>query len=838
MTTGRATIDPNLAGLRHATTEAGENKTGHITLTPRESILFFGNLLPIDIQWLFRYLRTSSFQRLGAASPRHVLEDAVRTNNLGITHVSVVEVLPRLKEGGAFVKFAHDEHSDPATISEAVRVYLKNQRIRPWWNPLRRVKASLVVGKPWLEDLYRLPSRRLMVEFLPTNPAATAAELSPEQLYSFFRPYGKLAEIVPQPADSKVLPRFAYLDFSHRDRAVLAKNCLHGYTVREDEGGGKDGTVLRLTYHKKSRFRWAKDFFLNHPRIVVPLLAALVAGISIAIFDPIRTASIKAHIRGHSLGKWLHRGRDFIVSAAKTQLRLGDNTNQSAVLWADREDEISTIRAWLMESTETFNIVYGPRGSGKRELVLDHALSEKHDAKKLLVVDCKPMLEARSDSTVILAAANQVGYRPVFSWMNSISGLIDLAAQGVTGVKAGFSETLETQLNKIWLNTAVALKQIALSQKEGESTDDEWLLSHPEARPVVVIDNFLFRTSSSEGSKDMINQKLASWAADLTTTNVAHVIFLTDDVAFGKTLAAALPGRVFRHLTLGDCETETALRYVHGQLEENSNHHHTLLHHDSSPASDEKPQVDLSTLPQSIATLGGRLSDLEFLSRRIRAGETPEHAVREIISIAAAEITKMFLLPGPQRGFTEGQAWTIVRSLASDQQTHQNPNAHPSWNPFQLKPSTETDPSGVDPSAPRIGYHTILLTPPFKTAGEAALAALEQAELITIEYSDGRPASIRPGRPVYSAVFAKLVKDPVLSARMDLGLVGERIKAEEKKVEAAEEELKLIGGLARRARGLEGRVEYLVQKVDKAQRSVVQLEGREDKLRGVLEREG
>ena len=115
-----------------------------------------------------------------------------------------------------------------------------------------------------------------------------------------------------------------------------------------------------------------------------------------------------------------------------------------------------------MESADTFIIVQGPHGSGKRELVTDQAL---HDKKIKLILDCKPIQEARGDSATINAAALAVGYRPIFSWMNSISGLIDLAAQGATGVKTGFSETLDSQLNKIWNTTTTALRQIALGEQ-------------------------------------------------------------------------------------------------------------------------------------------------------------------------------------------------------------------------------------------------------------------------------------------------------------------------------------------------------------------------------------
>lgn len=289
---------------------------------------------------------------------------------------------------------------------------------------------------------------------------------------------------------------------------------MHGYTVNESHGGGKLGTVLRISYEKRQKARWFVDWITSHPRLVIPLVAALVAGISVTIFDPIRTLFIKEHIsRTYSIEdnkvfRWFKRQTEDLL----TRVRLRRDTSEDAsmqAIWDDRKDNIEQIQAWLMETADTFIVVQGPRGSGKKELVVDQALK---DRKYKLVLDCKPIQEARGDSNTINAAAAEVGYKPVFSWMNSISGLVDLAAQGATGVKTGFSETLENQLVKIWTNTTSALKQIALEgrkkdDKDANLSDDEYLEAHPERRPVIIIDNFLHK--SSEGQ--VVYDKIADW---------------------------------------------------------------------------------------------------------------------------------------------------------------------------------------------------------------------------------------------------------------------------------------------------------------------------------------
>ena len=205
---------------------------------------------------------------------------------LSKVNLQVVDVLPRLKEGGAYVKFTHDPSASATEIEAAIRTYLRENPIKPWWNPFQRMHMRLVRGRPWVEDLYRLPSPRLKVEFLPTAPGAEVAELSQEQLYSFFRQYGKITDIISQPSDSKILPKYAFIDFHGIRKAVMAKNCMHGFVVGEAEGGGKAGTALRIAYEQRMKAHWIRDWLVGHPRIVIPIAAALIAGLTVAIFDP------------------------------------------------------------------------------------------------------------------------------------------------------------------------------------------------------------------------------------------------------------------------------------------------------------------------------------------------------------------------------------------------------------------------------------------------------------------------------------------------------------------------------------------------------------------------
>ena len=151
----------------------------------------------------------------------------------------------------------------------------------------------------------------------------------------------------------------------------------------------------------------------------------------------IRTFFIKAHvtrtfhINDNKVYKWLRSQLMRANDLLSFRHRKTEDPGLTAI-WEDRKDDIEQIRAWLIETADTFIVIQGPRGSGKKELVLEQALKDRNSSHNPpLVIDCKPMQEARGDGATINAAANEVGYRPVFSWMNSISSLIDLAAQGM-----------------------------------------------------------------------------------------------------------------------------------------------------------------------------------------------------------------------------------------------------------------------------------------------------------------------------------------------------------------------------------------------------------------------
>ncbi|MBE3110504.1 MAG: hypothetical protein IMZ46_08330, partial [Acidobacteria bacterium] len=548
----------------------------------------------------------------------------------------------------------------------------------------------------------------------------------------------------------------------------MARNCLHGFVVGEALGGGKVGTRLRISYEKRLKPYSIWNWLTSHPRLVIPVLAALLAAATVVIFDPIRKFFIKAYVKHRStlasnrLYGWLKSQTDTLLGARRPQRGMG-----LAALWNQRQGLVEEVQTGLADPSGTFIVVQGSRGSGRDELV-EEALK---DRKYVLTIDCKTITEASGESGVIRKLAAAVGYRPVFSWANSVSSMVDLAVQSTTGVKAGFSETFEAQVGKILHATASALKEVALSgRKRGDAgTDETYLGDHPEDRTVVVVDNFLHKSEENKSGSGVVYEKVAEWAATLVQNRAAHVVFLTHDAAFEKVLSRVLPDRAIRHVPLGDVPLDVARKFILSRLDEHGKDGKKHGEKDGGEKVAERP--DLAELDAHIKTIGGRLADLEILATRIKSGQGPAQAVEEIVNQSAAEIVKNFILKSdPSSGFAVEQAWYLIKAVAS--------RGTLPYDEALQHPALATGPSPAD-----------------------ALDALASAELISLSSRRGFPVSVSAGRPTYEAAFKVLAADGALRRRMDRAVLKALQKEEERKIGVVEGELALLGGLPEGWRG-------------------------------------
>jgi hypothetical protein len=218
-------------------------------------------------------------------------------------------------------------------------------------------------------------TRDLLYDFsayLHAHKLTLHTQIPQEELYSIFRPFGKIDDLVP---DAK----FARIIYSSTRSATSARNCLHAAkvptsSVREPDAPPSPTTVLRILYADRQRTNYIKDWITSHPRITIPILVALLAGFSAAVLDPVREWFVKSHVEGTFdadqwvIVRWLKKetlGRLGLTSARASTFDKGTTTG----IEKEREEAKEQLEAWLRDVPDTFIVVTGPKGSGKTALV-------------------------------------------------------------------------------------------------------------------------------------------------------------------------------------------------------------------------------------------------------------------------------------------------------------------------------------------------------------------------------------------------------------------------------------------------------------------------------------
>ena len=153
------------------------------------------------------------------------------------------------------------------------------------------------------------------------------------------------------------------------------------------------------------------------------------------------------------------------------------------------------------------------------------------------------------------------------------------------------------------------------------------------------------------------------------------------------------------------------------------------------------------------------------------------------------------------RKWTPQQAWLLIRELAEHE---------------------------------ALRYNELLLSDVYKDGGEETLQALEQAELIAVASSNGRPHAIKPGKPVYQAAFKYLVRDEVLRSRLELSILTQLIGMENKNIDKFETELRNLAELPGQPKELLPRIQWLLNKASASHAKVEKYEGESGSLKKTL----
>ncbi|KAJ7871518.1 RNA12 protein-domain-containing protein [Mycena olivaceomarginata] len=796
----------------------------------------------------------------------------LRLSNIKAHSFNVVDVRPYHKDGGVFVGFEFNA-SDPEAALETIKAEIKEEAKKlgglPSWLDGVGAHFWLVEGEPWIEDMRRFPSTFVNVSF-------DGPDIREERLYQLLRPYGKIRDIqAPTPVPAGTL-RSASVVFDKLRTATVARNAVHGLEVSAP--GASSPTRLHMTYVFPLDAHKVRDWLSSHPRIVLPIAIFLLGSLTYTIFDPIRSFMVQAKMQ-----EWFDvRGTCAPVGFVRNQWscvysRRHPQASTAEEVWKERKQAEAAVRTYIADWPSTIAFVHGPQGSGKTGLI-ENVL--KDTGRRALTIDCRALQNATSDSKLITVLAKQTGYWPVFSFLNSFNHLIDLASVGLIGQKANLSSTPTEQVREMLAVVRTGLQRVHSShqrdavrqihrqaqEEERERMDarrsekirrgtwhdgrldcvagngamselgigDERMedddhvafgverterekeqderetkkkqkgqaeIEAVESLPVVVIRNFAARGSDREEIYDV----LAEWAASLVENQLAHVVVISDNRENSKRLAKALPSKPLNAIALSDADAASALAFVKRKLKD--------------------ADINLEYTREQVASverLGGRATDLESLIHKVRNGATVEDAVEDIIYREVSEVRKKAF--GDDAEDAKNLAWGREQA----------------WSLFkQLSKKTECQMSST-----KLPYHDVLLEFPFK-GDEGPLRSMEHAELIAIGTHNGRPSTIRPGKPVFQAVFERLVNDSIFQATQDIAFNEKVIASAESTVKACEQELLALKDIGRESEhwwsgntASSTRSRYLLSKMQASTMKIEALERKNSDLKKVLAKGG
>ncbi|KAJ2161418.1 mitochondrial escape protein 2 [Coemansia sp. RSA 552] len=671
-------------------------------------------------------------------------------------------VEPHSRDGGSIVYFTfigpceHEEARQVAReLVDMVNAHVATCKSRRWldFEPLR---ALPVQGVPFTEDIVRLlPSKRVRVEF-------NGPDLDVEQIFKEFRRFGRILDIEMQPSGSKDTPRWAIVHFTRLRGATSARNCVHGDVV--------GATKLALTYVRENREHVAIQWIKEHSKFTIPLAAAALIAAIYAVFDPIREFCVENKITHRFDLSRIPLLGNMRMDALRNLLRRDTGPTEEVSAWTGLTDQSERLVSILDEPPESFIVVTGPRGSGKSKVV-EQAIEGK---QYRIVIDSQKLATQHSELEQMTDLAHQLGWWPVFNGIISITNAIDLMVTATTGSNAGISATPESQVRRILETLALVLTNIRHDRvvklnnevqrnrkaqpghaRNKDSLDAPIKTVPPAEIPVIALDNFF--------DKDLkFAPVILDWAASVVEAGLAHCIVTTSSISGYHEIQRAQPQSAASLISLADASPMEAVTLLQQQLMPNASGGTNTVDNPEQYQHDMEAATNDSIV--SVAqVLGGRREDLQLLVQKVKAGESVNAALEDIIQRSITEIRKYAFANDSEVGqhehtWTPEQFWYLLTELARHEDAE---------------------------------YDRVRNSPLFAGMDDALLG-LAEAQLITMVYNNDRPSRIRAGRPVYSTAFGRILDDPGFSSSMTVKMNKKFIEIETQKIRKAEEELALL----------------------------------------------
>ncbi|KAI8609537.1 RNA12 protein-domain-containing protein [Chytriomyces sp. MP71] len=738
-----------------------------------------------------------------------------------------------IKEGGLLIRFNYD--GDKQEAFDTISQFVAQKDLRSLVTFGQRIKAYPVQGVPWIEDLHSsIPSTRVNLEF-------RGPELPLEVLYKEFRVFGSMFQIAVDPiGPNKDAPRRGHVQFYSIRSATAARICLNGKVI--------DGTKVSIAYEPALSRNVLTNWIRDHPRISAPVILAVLSFAAFLIFDPMRVFFITNTVTQRfsithyiaDFGESLKRavGAFFFGNAISSDDDDDEDNDDSkqhdmTASFTERKIHENNLLVYLREAPDTAMLIHGSKGTKSTELVEKCTRTEPY----VLHIRLDELVNA-NDHIMLNRIAAQFGCFPMFNWMVSSGAMIDTLITAATGAKAGFSSTSEAQVKQVFEYATAAFNNIVTHElKKHQHLVD--LQSHldvpdyskiPEVQyPVVVIDGYL---TNEKARQSFLYESLTEWAATLVEVHAAHVVFLSDNPGAVKYLGRAFPNKTVETILLKDASHESSISYAYRRL--------------GLPNSQPLPEE----LEHSVKALGGRLTDLEQLLQKIKASLKAQHSAKHTehttllgkkkgIEDAVQNATPQELADATVKAFQD----MIIRSeteirkngLFEDVGNSASTKTTKEWTTVQFWKIITLLTKYEEISYDDLRYHAL-----FK-GDESAIQAIERAGLISVGLKNGRPFSIKPGRPIYRSAFVHLQSDQKYSAIMGLKTVKTLAADELVKISALESEMSTITSKSDSRLGwwaqgeVRKRVDFLAKLIGESHRKLASLDAEERKLKKHLQ---
>ncbi|KAJ3264817.1 mitochondrial escape protein 2 [Chytriomyces hyalinus] len=820
--------------------EAFSNPSSSV-VCPQVLAVWFDNIYPIRLStWDPRHWWATYYARILKDS---VKKDIIPPASTFKSNFSYLNSVSSIKEGGLLMRFEYDGNKQDAfdTITE----FVDRKGLRSMVTLGQKIRAYPVEGEPWIEDLHSsIPSTRINLDFV--GPA-----LPIETLYNEFRRFGSMFDVVvDEKSGGKDAPRRGHVQFYSTRSATAARVCLNGKVI--------NGTKVLISYEPALSRNFIFKMLRDHPRISIPIALALLALLSYLIFDPMRVFFITNTVTNRfSVTRYISdisetmkiAVRRFFFGSSLTSDKKSDYDDDDdyekqqdySASFAERKIHENTLLVYLKEAPDTAMLVHGPKGTKPSDLVDKCVQTEPY----VLRINMDELIN-QADHVMLDRFADQFGCFPMFNWMVSSGAILDTIIAAGTGSKPGLNSTCEDQI-KLVLEYATAafnnivtkesIKRQRLADQLEPVADSQEYGKLPEIQyPVVIIEGFL---SNEKGRQSFLYELMTEWVSTIVEEHLAHVVFVSDNPSAFKYLGRAVSNKTVETITLKDASHESSLLYVYRRL--------------GLPNSKPLP----AELEDSVLAIGGRLTDLEQLLQKMKASLKAQRAAHGHEDIPQEPQLAISILGlGPRF-----KAHDVVASASMEDLTDATIK---SFNDMVVRSETEIRKAGLfedigavisrRSEAPmewstvqmwkivqllskfeEISYDDLRFHALFK-GDEAPIQAIERAGLISVGHKDGRPFTIKAGRPLYRTAFKRLESDPKYAAIMGLKTTKTIATNELANLSALENELNLITGqsdsrLSWWARGeVRKRVDFLAKKIGESQRKIAALDAEQRKL--------